>query len=145
VTKRTQTIMKKNLKLKIQDDDEEDEDEATHRKEEKKVLSSDDIESHISFESSNSVDKKNANSEEMTKPIKEITYEEPKALQQKLTKMKQMRKPTLKSVFSDGAERVKPKAPTKSDEDLVPKLTPEPKRHPGKLSRFFQRGSSSLS
>lgn len=137
--------MKKNLKLNIQDDDEEDEDEVTQRKEESKVLWSDEIESHRSFESRNSVEKKDANSEEMTTPIKEITYEEPRALKQKLTKMKQMRKPTLKSVFSDGAERVKPKAPNKSDEDLVPKLTPEPKRHPGKLSRFFQRGSSSLS
>jgi hypothetical protein len=85
-------------------------------------------------------------SEEITNAIKEITtYEEPKNLQSKLTKMKQMRKPTLTNVFSNGLEKVKPKVPHKSDEELVPKVTPEVKRHPGKLSRFFERCSSSLS
>jgi hypothetical protein len=59
--------------------------------------------------------------------------------------MKKMRKPTLNSAFSDAAVRIKPKLPHNSDEDLEPTAAAEPKRHPGKLSRFFQRGSSSLS
>lgn len=100
VTKRTQTIFKKNLKLNIKED-EEDSEEHTERREQSKALSSDNIdESHHSFESSEAAEKKEANSEEMTNAIKEITnYEEPKILQSKLTKMKQMRKPTLNSVF----------------------------------------------